>query len=72
MIRPARVDDPFEATVVTMFNAMDASSRSMQVELQADNKEGEFSAGASCQVHFELPRDPDMVRLPVTALILTD
>ena len=44
----------------------------MLVELQADNTEGKFSAGAYCQVHFELPRDPDMVRLPATALILAD
>jgi RND family efflux transporter MFP subunit len=69
---PQYPDRPFEATVVTMSNALDAGSRSMLVELQADNAEGKFYAGAYCQVHFELPRDPDMVRLPATALILAD
>lgn len=69
---PQYPNHPFEATVVTMSNAMDQASRSMLVELQADNTEGKFSAGAYCQVHFELPRDPDMVRVPSTALILAD
>jgi RND family efflux transporter MFP subunit len=62
----------FEATVVTLSNALDQGSRSMLVELQADNAEGKFSAGAYCEVHFELPRDPGMVRLPATALILAN
>jgi len=69
---PQYPNHPFEATVVTLSNALDPASRSMLVELQADNTEGKFSAGAYCQVHFELPRDPDMVRLPSTALILAD
>jgi RND family efflux transporter MFP subunit len=62
----------FEATVVTLSNALDQGSRSMLVELQTDNAEGKFAAGAYCQVHFELPRDPGMVRLPATALILAN
>ena len=69
---PQYPDRPFEATVVTMSNALDQGSRSMLVELQADNTEGKFYAGAYCQVHLELPRDPNMVRLPATALILAD
>jgi RND family efflux transporter MFP subunit len=67
---PQYPDHPFEATVITMSNAMDASSRSMLVELQADNAEGKFAGGAYCQVHFELPANPNIVRLPATALIL--
>lgn len=63
---------PFEATVVTTSNALDQASRSMLVELQADNTEGKFYAGAYCQVHFELPANPDMVRVPATALITAD
>jgi RND family efflux transporter MFP subunit len=59
----------FEATVVTMSNAMDVNSRSMLVELQADNSEGKFFAGAYCQVHFQLPSNPDLVRVPATALV---
>ena len=44
----------------------------MLVELQADNGAGKFSAGAYCQVHFQLLSDPDMVRVPATALVSSD
>jgi RND family efflux transporter MFP subunit len=59
----------FDASVVTMSHAMIASSRSMLVELQADNTEGKYFAGAYCQVHFQLPSDPNVVRVPATALV---
>jgi multidrug efflux pump subunit AcrA (membrane-fusion protein) len=52
-----------------MSNALDLNSRSMRVELQADNADGKLFAGAYCQVHFQLPGDPNMVRLPATALV---
>jgi len=51
----------FDATLVTTSNAMNANSRSMLVELQADNASGELSAGAYCQVDFQLPSDPSML-----------
>ncbi len=59
----------FDATMVTMSNAMELNSRSMRVELQAGNADGKLFAGSYCQVHFELPGDPNLVRLPATALI---
>jgi RND family efflux transporter MFP subunit len=59
----------FDAVLVTMSHAMDANSRSMLVELQADNAEGKYFAGAYCQVHFQLPNDPNVVRVPATALV---
>jgi RND family efflux transporter MFP subunit len=59
----------FDAVVVTTSHAMDANSRSMLVELQADNAEGKYFAGAYCQVHFQLPNDPNVVRVPATALV---
>ncbi len=62
----------FEATLVTTSHAMDANSRSMLVELQADNADGKFAQGTYCQVHFQLPVDPNMVRVPATALMLVD
>jgi membrane fusion protein, multidrug efflux system len=63
---------PFSATIVTMSNALDANSRSMLVELQADNADGKLFGGAYCQVHFELPGDPTVVRVPATALVPVD
>jgi RND family efflux transporter MFP subunit len=59
----------FDAAVSTTSNAMNANSRSMLVELQADNAAGDFFAGAYCQVDFQLPGDPNMLRVPATALI---
>jgi multidrug efflux pump subunit AcrA (membrane-fusion protein) len=59
----------FTATVVTTSNALDVNSRSMLVELQADNTDGKLFAGAYAQVHFQLPSDPNMVRVPATALV---
>jgi multidrug efflux pump subunit AcrA (membrane-fusion protein) len=59
----------FTATLITTSHAMAANSRSMQVELQADNADGKLSAGAYCLVHLQLPVDPNMVRLPATALV---
>jgi RND family efflux transporter MFP subunit len=59
----------FDAIVVNISNALDAASRSMLVELQADNADRTLFAGAYTQVHFQLPSDGDMVRLPATALI---
>jgi RND family efflux transporter MFP subunit len=62
----------FDATVVTTSHAVDVNSRSMQVELQADNADGKFAKGIYCQVHFQLPADPNMVRVPATAIIPVD
>jgi RND family efflux transporter MFP subunit len=59
----------FDATVVTMSNAFDLTSRSMLVELQADNTEGKLFPGAYSKVHFQLPTDPNVVRVPATALV---
>jgi RND family efflux transporter MFP subunit len=62
----------FKATVATMSHALDLNSRSMLVELQADNADGKLFAGAYCQVHFRLPGDPNMLRVPATALLPAD
>ena len=62
----------FDASVVTTSHAMDSNSRSMLVELQADNSDGKLFAGVYCQVHFELPSGANVVRVPATALVLAD
>jgi RND family efflux transporter MFP subunit len=59
----------FDATLVTTSNAMNATSRSMLVELQADNPDGKLFAGAYCRVDFLIPSDPNMVRIPATAMM---
>jgi RND family efflux transporter MFP subunit len=62
----------FEATVATTSSAFDPASRSMLVELQADNAEGKLFGGAYCKVHFQLPADPNAMRVPATALVPVD
>src|ERR1700674_854388 len=59
----------FDANVVTTSNSMNATSRTMLVELQADNPDGKFLGGTYCRVDFQIPNDPNMVRIPATALM---
>jgi multidrug efflux pump subunit AcrA (membrane-fusion protein) len=62
----------FDATLVTTSKALNATSRSLLVELQADNSDGKLLGGAYCRVDFQIPGDPNMVRLPATALMLVN
>jgi RND family efflux transporter MFP subunit len=62
----------FDAKLVTTSNAVNTTSRSMLVELQADNSAKKFSPGTYCQVQFQIPGDPNMVQVPATALISGD
>jgi RND family efflux transporter MFP subunit len=59
----------FNATLVTTSNAMNEASRSMQVELQADNSDGRLFGGTYCRVDFQIPGNPNALRLPATALM---
>src|SRR6266404_4230019 len=59
----------FDATLSHISKSINATSHSMQVELQADNAAGEFFGGSYCNVHFELPTDANLVTIPSTALV---
>src|SRR6267142_2397758 len=59
----------FDATVSHISKSINASSHSMQVELQADNAAGKFFGGSYCNVHFEIPTDANLVTIPSTALV---
>jgi RND family efflux transporter MFP subunit len=59
----------FDATLSHISKAMNANSRSMQIELQADNAAGKFFGGSYCNVHLEIPSDANLVKLPSTALV---
>src|SRR5947209_13812954 len=59
----------FEATLSHVSKSINQSSHSMQVELQADNAAGKFFGGSYCNVHFEIPTDAHLVKVPSTALI---
>jgi RND family efflux transporter MFP subunit len=59
----------FEATLSHVSKSINQNSHSMQVELQADNAAGKFFGGSYCNVHFEIPTDAHLVKVPSTALI---
>jgi RND family efflux transporter MFP subunit len=59
----------FDAVVSHVSKAINASSHSMQVELQADNTAGKFFGGSYCNVHFQIPTDANLVTIPSTALV---
>jgi RND family efflux transporter MFP subunit len=66
---PQYPDRVFNATVATTSEAINESARTLLVELHADNSEGLLQPGTYAEVHFELPSDPHMVRIPASALI---
>jgi RND family efflux transporter MFP subunit len=59
----------FDATLSHISKSINASSHSMQVELQTDNAAGKFFGGSYCNVHFEIPVDANLVKIPSTALV---
>jgi RND family efflux transporter MFP subunit len=59
----------FQATVATTSQAINQASRTLLVELHADNPEGVLQPGTYAEVHFELPNNPQTVRIPASALV---
>ncbi|HSY05571.1 MAG TPA: efflux RND transporter periplasmic adaptor subunit [Steroidobacteraceae bacterium] len=59
----------YTATVASTAQALDAVSRTLQVELQIDNARGELLPGSYAQVYFELPAPLDTLRVPVNTVI---
>src|SRR5437660_5862448 len=62
----------FDATVSHISKSINANSHSMQVELEADNTAGKFFGGSYCNVHFEIPADPNLAAIPSTALVTSN
>ena len=59
----------YSAAVASTAHALDAVSRTLQVELQIDNASGELLPGSYVQVTFALPPSPGTLRVPVNAVI---
>jgi RND family efflux transporter MFP subunit len=59
----------FEAEVVHTADALDSASRSLQVEIQADNSRHEILTGGYAKVHFNLPLAAGKPRVPISSLI---
>jgi RND family efflux transporter MFP subunit len=59
----------FKAVVATTSGAINESARTLLVELHADNADGLLQPGTYAEVHFDLPGNPQMVRIPTSALV---
>jgi len=66
---PQYPDRSFKATLATTSNAISQKARSLLVELHRDNKDGVLQPGSFAEVHFELPANKEVLRLPASALI---
>jgi RND family efflux transporter MFP subunit len=69
---PQYPDKTFKAVVATTSSAINTNARTLLVELHADNPDGELQPGAYAQVAFELPSDPNIVRIPTSALVFRE
>ena len=62
----------FDATVLTTSRAIDQKSRTLLVELLADNKQGLLQPGAFTRVHFQIAPDPNTYTVPASAMLYRD
>jgi RND family efflux transporter MFP subunit len=66
---PQYPEQVFKAQVATTAGAIAESSRTLLVELHAANGDAVLQPGTYAEVHFDLPSDPNMVRIPTSALV---
>lgn len=59
----------YQAEVVSTARALDASSRTLQVELQIDNRGGELLPGSYAEVRFDLHGSSSTLRIPANAVL---
>src|SRR5450631_312756 len=59
----------FSAKVVRTSNSLDPTFRTLQVELELDNAQGEIFPGAYAEVHFKLPPSAETMRLPANTVL---
>jgi RND family efflux transporter MFP subunit len=64
-----RPGSAYTAEVASTSRALDANSRTLQVQLQIDNARGELLPGSYAQVHFALSAGNDTLRVPVNAVL---
>ena len=65
-------DRMFSATVLTTSKAITEKSRTLLVQLLADNPDGVLLPGSYAEVHFKLPGHPSVLRIPAAAIFFRD
>ena len=66
---PQYPDHPFEATLASTANAFNETTRTVSVQLQADNGDGKLWPGTYTEVMFHIPANTNVLRVPSTALV---
>ena len=72
MTLPQYPDKTFKAEVATTAEAINKSSRTLLVELHSSNPDNVLQPGTFAQVRFNLPANPDTLRIPTSALIFRE
>src|ERR1700735_2051519 len=62
----------FDATIATTSHAISQKSRTLLVELLAENKDGLLAPGAFTRVHFQIPPDSNTYTVPASAMVYPD
>ena len=69
---PQYPDKTFKAVVATTAEAINKTSRTLLVELHADNTDNLLQPGTFSQVRFNLSDNPGALRIPTSALIFRE
>jgi RND family efflux transporter MFP subunit len=69
---PQYPDKTFKSTIATTSSAINVTARTLLVELHSDNPDGLLQPGAYGQVTFQLATDPNVVRIPTSALLFRE
>jgi RND family efflux transporter MFP subunit len=72
MSLPQYPDKTFQAIVSTTSEAINKTSRTLLVELHADNTDNLLQPGTFAQVRFNLADNPGAMRIPTSALIFRE
>jgi RND family efflux transporter MFP subunit len=59
----------YAADTIRTSNALDPAARTLQVELQLDNREAQLFPGSYTEIHFKLPASTQTLRLPANTVL---
>jgi RND family efflux transporter MFP subunit len=72
LVLPQYPDKTFRAVVATTSEAINKTSRTLLVELHADNVDKLLQPGTFAEVHFNLANNPGTIRIPTSALVFRE
>jgi membrane fusion protein, multidrug efflux system len=66
---PQYPDRTFDATVTNTSSAINVTSRTLRVEMHAENPDGLLQPGTFAEVHWNAPINRNLVQIPASALL---